>query len=195
MDLTREEWIKIIPMIIAALIAVTGWVITYFHKWYFDTKANQLDRVNKQLKELYGPLYVRLIASQETWDAFWQKHRPSHNKDTYFGDGLKVTDEEKEIWRNWMTHVFEPINAKTEEVILNNIDLLDSTEIPKAFVSALAHIAAYKAVLADWKQDKFEHHVSVNNWPSEDLLAVVKPEYERLKVQQSKLLNTYSANT
>ena len=52
MDLTREEWIKIIPMIIAALIAVTGWGITYFHKWYFDNKTNQLDRVNKQLKEL-----------------------------------------------------------------------------------------------------------------------------------------------
>ena len=92
MDLTREEWIKIIPMIIAALIAVTGWGITYFHKWYFDNKTNQLDRVNKQLKELYGPLYVRLIASQETWNAFWRKHKPSHGRNNYFGRNLEVRD-------------------------------------------------------------------------------------------------------
>ncbi|MFA0307640.1 hypothetical protein AB4543_17305 [Vibrio splendidus] len=189
MEITREEWIKVLPMIVAALIAVSGWVITYIHKWYFDKKSNQLDRVNRQLKELYGPLYVRLIASQETWDAFIKKHKPAHGKKNYFGTNLEVTDREKEVWRNWMTNVFEPINAKTEEVILNNIDLLDSNEIPEAFVKALAHISAYKAVLADWEKGKFETHVSVNNWPSQELLLVVKPEYEKLKAKQNMLLN------
>lgn len=189
-DLTREEWIKIVPIMVAATIAVIGWGITYFHKWYFDNKANQLDRVNRQLKELYGPLYIRLKASQETWDAFWQKHRPSHGRSHYFGANVEVTEKEKEVWRNWMTNVFEPTNAKTEEVILSNIDLLDSNEIPEAFVKALAHIAAYKAVLADWEKENYETHVSVNNWPSRELLAVVKPEYEKLKLKQKKLLNT-----
>lgn len=189
-DLSREEWIKVVPMIIAALVAVIGWGMTYFHKWYFENKANQLDRVNRQLKELYGPLYVRLIASQETWNAFWQNYRPAHGRNHYFGSNVEVTDKEKAVWRNWMTNVFEPMNAKTEEVILSNIDLLEGNEIPEAFIDALAHIAAYKAVLADWEKGDFSTHVSVNNWPSRSLLEAVEPEYELLKEKQSKLLNT-----
>ena len=189
-ELSREEWIKIAPIAVAALIAVAGWVITYFHKWYFDNKANQLLRVNRQLKELYGPLYVRLMASKETWEAFWKQHRPQHGKNYYFGADVEVTEAEKEVWRNWMKNVFEPLNAKTEAVILNNIDLLDSTEIPDAFVQALAHIAAYKAVLANWENKNYSTHVSVNNWPSAELFMVVQPEYEKLKKRQKALLNT-----
>ncbi|WP_271408368.1 hypothetical protein [Pseudomonas sp. Q1-7] len=188
LDLTREELIKIVPVVSAVMVAAIGWVITYFHKLHFDKKANKLDRVNKQLKELYGPLYARLMASHRTWEAFWKKHQPAHGGSSYFGNDAKVTDREKEIWRNWMTNVFEPLNSETEKLILKNIDLLESDEIPKAFIDALAHIAAYKAVLADWKQSDFSNHVSVNNWPSRELLAIVKPEYERLRALQRKLV-------
>lgn len=188
LDLTREEFLKIVPVVAAILVAAVGWLITYFHKWHFDNKANKLDRVNKQLRELYGPLYVRLLASHSTWEAFWNKHRPAHGGDRYFGNNAQVTDKEKEVWRTWMTHVFEPLNSETEKLILKNIDLLESDEIPKAFIDALAHIAAYKAVLADWKQSDFSNHVSVNNWPSKELLAIVKPEYEKLRALQRKLM-------
>lgn len=126
--------IKIAPIVSAILIAAVGWVITYFHKWYFDKKANKLDRVNKQIRELYGPLYARLMASEATWKAFWEKYRPSHGQSSYFVNNTNVTEEEKKIWRNWMTNVFELFNAKTEKLILKNIDLLEADQIPKSFI-------------------------------------------------------------
>lgn len=187
-ELSHEDVMKILPVIGAALIAVLGWITTYFHKWYFDKKSNRLDRVNKQLRELYGPLYAILMASDATWEAFWKNHRPSHGQNSYFGKNLNVTDSEKETWRNWMENVFEPFNAETEKLILKNIDLLESDQIPKSFISALAHIAAYKAVLYNWHQSDFSNHISVNNWPSRELLATVKPEYEKLRALQRKLL-------
>lgn len=187
-ELARDEVIKIVPVASAALIAVLGWVATYFHKWHFDKKANKLDRVNKQLRELYGPLYAMLMAGNATWEAFWKNHRPSHGKNSYFGNGVNVTDEEKEVWRNWMENVFEPFNAETEKLILKNIDLLESDHIPSSFVDALAHIAAYKAVLSNWQRSDFSNHVSVNKWPSQELLATVKPEYEKLRALQRKLM-------
>ncbi len=189
LELTRDEVIKIAPIVAAILVATMGWGITYFHKWHFDNKANKLDRVNKQLRELYGPLYARLMASQTTWEAFWKIHRPAHGRNSYFGADLHVTDKEKEIWRTWMTNVFEPLNAETEKLILKNIDFLESDEIPKPFIDALAHIAAYKAVLANWKQSDFSSHTSVNNWPSRELLEIVRPEYQKLRALQRKLMN------
>ena len=181
---------EFITITVGILIALVGWIFTYFHKLHFVKKANQLERINKQLKDLYGPLYIRLMASNKTWTAFWVANRPAHGENHYFSPNAEVTEEEKVIWRNWMTNVFEPMNSKTENIILNNIDLLDSDEIPQAFIKAISHIAAYKAVLANWKNGSFTSHVSINNWPSEELLAVVKPEYEKLKAKQRKLLKT-----
>lgn len=188
-ELTRDETIKIAPVVFAVLIALIGWISTYFHKWHFDKKANRLDRVNRQLRELYGPLYARLMANDATWEAFWKKHRPSHGGSSYFSNNANVTDEEKALWRNWMANVFEPYNSATEEMILKNMDLLESDQIPKSFIDALAHIAAYKAVLSNWQRSDFSTHLSVNNWPSNELLATVKPEYEKLRALQRKLMS------
>lgn len=188
LELNREEWLKVIPVLVAVVVAGLGWLITYRHKLHFDRQANQLERVNKQLRELYGPLYARLLASQSTWDAFWRQYRPAHGRNSYFAKGAELTEQELAVWRNWMTHVFEPFNAETEKLILKNIDLLESDSIPQAFIDALAHIAAYKAVLANWKHGNFSSHVSVNNWPSKALLAIVEPEYLRLRALQKTLL-------
>ncbi|GAB1260256.1 hypothetical protein [Aurantivibrio plasticivorans] len=188
-ELTRDEWIEIIPILSAVLLALMGWAVTYFHRWYFDNRANKLARVNKQLKELYGPLYARLLASHSAWEAFWLHYRPVHGGESYFGDDLPVSEKEKEVWRNWMTHVFEPNNAEIEKIIVENMDLLEGDHFPDCFVEALAHIAAYKAVLANWKRSDFSEHVSVNNWPSQDLYDWIRPEYGRLRALQRQLLN------
>ncbi|KAB0681579.1 hypothetical protein F3X87_07705 [Aeromonas caviae] len=187
-ELTREEIIKVSPIVLTAIIALVGWIFTYLHKQHIDIKTNKLDRINKQLRELYGPLYARLLASHSTWEAFWKVYRPAHGGNSYFMSGAQVTEKEKEIWRNWMSNVFEPFNSETEKLILQNIDLLESDEIPKAFIDALSHIAAYKAVLADWKRSDFSNHVSVNNWPSRELLMIVEPEYKRLRTRQRELI-------
>lgn len=184
----REEIIRIAPFVLSIIIAATGWVFTYLHKWHFDNKANKLDRVNKQLRNLYCPLYALLMASHSTWEEFWKKHRPAHGGSSYFGSNANVTDQEKKVWRNWMINVFEPLNSEAEDIIFKNIDLLESDEIPPAFIDALAHIAAYKTVLADWSNSDFSNHVSVNNWPSRELLSIVKPEYEKLRALQRELM-------
>ncbi len=88
-----------------------------------------------------------------------------------------------------MITVFEPMNAATEEIILKNVDLLESDEIPDAFVSALAHIAAYKAVLDAWNRVDYSEQTSVNNWPHVELMEIVEPELKKLRKKQRELLN------
>jgi hypothetical protein len=180
----------LIGIAVSILIATAGWFVAYTSKRKHDSRIAQLDRVNKQLRELYGPLYIGLKAANRTWDAFWENHRPSHGEDYYFGPAVEVTDEEKKVWRNWIENVFEPMNAKAEEILTSNIDLLESDDIPDAFIDALAHVASYRAVLAQWKESNYSEHVSVSNWPREELIANIKPAYDKLRKKQRELLDT-----
>ena len=74
------------------------------------------------------------------------------------------------------------------EVILNNIDLIEGAEIPPAFLHALAHINAYRAILAQWDANDFSEYTSVNIWPYEELIAVVQPTFSRIRAEQMRLL-------
>ena len=151
----ENSTIALLGIAVSILVATFGWFVAYASKRKHDSRLAQLERVNRQLRELYGPLYIGLSAANRTWEAFWEKHRPAHGEDYYFGPSVEVTKEEKKVWRNWVENVFEPMNAKAEEVLTNNIDLLDSDDIPDAFIDALAHIASYRAVLAQWKESNF----------------------------------------
>lgn len=183
-----SEVIPLWTVLVGALAGLAGWAFSYWHKQHTDIKANKLERINRQLRELYGPLYARLMAGDSVWNAFKQNHWPAHGQSSYFAIGAEVTDQEKAVWRNWMANVFEPFNAETEKLILSNIDLLDDDEVPAAFIDALAHIAAYKSVLSSWRDHDYSIHVSVNNWPDEALLSIVAPEYKRLKKLQRELI-------
>ena len=182
-----DSTIKIVGVCVTIIVAIGGWLFIYPNGRSTTARAAQLDRVNRQLRDLYGPLYARLAASNRVWAAFWEKHRPSHGRTYYFGDDVTLSQKELETWRVWMRSVFEPMNAATEEIILKNVDLLESEDIPNAFVDALAHIAAYKAVLDAWGREDYSEHTSVNNWPHEELMAVVEPELKKLRKRQKKL--------
>ena len=184
-----DSTIKLLGICVTIIVAVVGWLFVYRNGRTNAARAAQLERVNRQLRDLYGPLYARLAASNRVWDAFWEKHRPAHGKNYYFGSDVTLSDEELLTWRVWMKAVFEPMNAATEKIILNNIDLLESEDIPKAFIDALAHIAAYKAVLDSWERQDYSEHKSVNNWPHQELVAVVEPELKKLRMRQKQLLN------
>jgi hypothetical protein len=184
-----DSTIKTLSLYATIAVAFCGWVVAYLNGRAASARAGQLERVNKQLRELYGPLYIRLAASNRVWDAFWEEHRPAHGRNYYFGDDVTLSEKELETWRVWMRTVFEPMNASTEEIILNNVDLLESDEIPKAFIDALAHIAAYRAVLDAWERGDFSQHTSINNWPHEQLMAAVKPEVKKLRERQKRLLS------
>tara|TARA_R110001583_G_scaffold190659_1_gene355070 strand:- start:1007 stop:1570 length:564 start_codon:yes stop_codon:yes gene_type:complete len=183
-----DSTLKILGICVTILVALSGWLFVYLNGKATAARSARLERVNRQLRDLYGPLYARLAASNRTWSAFWDKHRPAHGRNYYFGDDVDLSEKELETWRLWMKTVFEPMNAATEEVILKNIDLLESDDIPNAFVDALAHIAAYKAVLNAWEREDYSEYASVNNWPYQELLAVVEPEIKKLRKQQKKLL-------
>ena len=184
------DWLQVFPVIVAALIAVGGWVFTYLHGFSLSRRNAKLERINRQLRELYGPLYASVKASAQTWEAFVESHWPGHGETAYFADGdsSKLTEVEKQRWVTWMKYVYQPMNEKTAELILENVDLIEGKDMPQSFLDAIAHINAYHAVLAQWEVGDFSEYTSVNNWPYQELMNDVKPVFKKLRREQVELL-------
>ena len=183
-----EVAIALIGLSTTVCLALAGWIVAFVSRRRHDTRAAELERVNRQLKDLYGPLFVLLESGDRLWESFWVRNRPRHGGSDYFAPGAELTESELETWRIWMTNVFEPMNAKAEAIIMNNMDLSVSETVPDAFVDAIAHIAAYRAVLASWQKGDYSDHTSVNNWPAQALKEVVNREFLLLRQRQRELI-------
>ena len=72
------------------------------------------------------------------------------------------------------------------EIIIANGDLLDG-DMPIEFLNLVAHVSGYEVVLARWDENDFSEHIAPTNFP-ENLRAVVKAEYDRLRLIQERLL-------
>ena len=170
------------------LLAVGGWIFTYVNSRQEAQRAAQLERVNKQLRLLYGPLYSRLVAAEAAWNAFAENYWPAHGQAGYFAEGFELSEQELARWRHWMREVFHPLNMEMEALLVENLDLLEDGKVPRSFSTALAHIYAYRAVLSQWDKQDYSEYTSVVNFPAGELMAAVRPVYENLVLKQKQLL-------
>lgn len=177
----------VMPIAGSILVAAAGWVFTYFYGRWTASRQAKLEHINRQLGQLYGPLYARLIAGNEAWGAFTAKYWPQHGQDAYFAQGYDTSEEEKRRWRLWMKEVFFPNVAEIERIIVHNLDLVEGEGIPPAFLDFLSHIAVYRAVLKQWEQHNFSEHASIIDYPFDDLKRAVEPVYRALMAEKERL--------
>ncbi len=168
------------------VLAFAGYLITYFNNLRLAQRAERLERVSRQLSELYGPMFALVHATDITWSAFRLKYRV--NNDYYFDDDYPPNNEECEAWRLWVVNVFMPINMRLYETVLSKSDLLIESEMPESLLLLCAHVAAYQAVVKKWEQKDFSEHASLVNFPSKSLLDYADNSYYQLKMEQTKLL-------
>jgi hypothetical protein len=63
-------------VIVTALLAFLGYVVTYMNHLRLAQRKERLERVNRQLSELYGPLVGMSRATETAWVAFRKQYRP-----------------------------------------------------------------------------------------------------------------------
>ena len=165
------------------VLAFVGYLIKYLNDLAIARRRDRLDRVNAQLRLLYGPLFALAEATAANWVEFRKKYRPNQ---PYFSESRKPNDEELQAWRLWMLKAFMPLNRRMMDAIVSNADLIDG-EMPPEFLQLIAHIGAYEVVLARWELNDFSEHVSANNFP-DSLKKRVKEDYRRLRQTQRGLL-------
>ena len=181
---SRVDWKVVAPLLVTIVVAFSGYYYSYTNNVALENRKAQLERVDRQLKELYGPLYALANASGETWTEFRKVYRPTG---PYWGSDPSPSKEEAEAWRLWTKEVFMPLNLEMEALVLKHSDLLAEAEMPKILLELSAHIAGYKPVLKAWERGDVSRNVSLINFP-DGLTRYAEDNFRRLKAKQAMLL-------
>jgi hypothetical protein len=169
----------------AILSGVAGFLAKGIYDLWAARRKEQLDRVNQQLKLLYGPLYSLNQTGNLAWSAFRGRTRPGAS---FFRADPPPSEQEKEAWRTWMLTVFRPIHVEMLSLITKNSDLLIENDLPGSLQKFCAHVAAYKVVFEHWEKNDFSEHLSVMDYPTKEMDEYLSTSFHRLKGEQSRLL-------
>jgi len=180
-NMTKET----ITLIVTILLAIIGFAFKYFQDRAVARRKDRLDRINLQLRHLYGPLYSISKASDMAWSAFRSKYRPSGS---FFRSQPPPTPDDLAAWRLWMGEVFMPLNLQMEKIIIENGDLIIEDEMPSCLMELCAHVDSYKTVLKKWTASDFSEHTALTLFPDSELNEYIDTSYNRLKKQQAELL-------
>ncbi len=174
----------------AVVSGVAGFLAKGLYDLVVARRKDRLDRLNQQLKLLYGPLYALNQSGSLAWKAFRQRVRPGGS---FFRDGDPPTAHELEAWRTWMQTVFRPLHDVMLSALTKNADLLIEAEFPLSLQRFCAHVAAYKVVFERWSKGDFSENVSVIDYPTAELAQYLETSFRRLKAAQARLLGGRAA--
>jgi hypothetical protein len=188
------NWKATLAVVIPVVLAFAGYIAAYVNGTRLEAKraaldrertqrAARLERVNRQLSEMYGPLLATSRAGTSAWNSFFDMYMPSHARSMD-----NATPEQLERFRVWMQVVQMPLNERLVEVITTKSDLLEGYDMPEVFLDVCAHVYSYKGVIARWNLGDFSRHFTALNFPAEPLVEYVSKNYRALKNEQLELI-------
>ena len=175
----------------AILSGVVGFLAKGVYDLWAARRKDRLERVNQQLKLLYGPLYALNQAGNLAWGAFRFRTRPGR---PFFGTDPPPTEEELEAWRRWMLTVFKPIHDEMLSIISKNCDLLIEADLPEPLKLFCAHVAAYKVVFERWSEKDFAEYTAVRSDLAIEMATYLESSFKCLKSEQGRLLGARLSN-
>jgi hypothetical protein len=186
-----------VSLLVTVGLAATGYLVTYRSNLRLARRKDRLDRVNRQLAELYGPLFALVHASGTAFAKFSATYWPGRR--AFFQPGVELSRGDLELWRRWVTHAFMPLNRRMVDVVIAHSDLLREEEIPRCLLDLCAHVAGYEPVVAHWSDPGFdsvaaEDHTAPLNFPAAALTEYVDEAITALRREQTELLAVVQAD-
>jgi len=171
----------------AILPALAGYLFTYYNTKKADERKAQIDRINTQLREFYGPLLACITATKSAYKAMVRQHSPDGTMQGFVRAVHSTpSGAEGTAYRHWMRHVLQPLNQKAADVIVNHLNLLESTSIHPSLLQFVAHVSSLRVVLRQWEEGDLSHWSAVT-YP-DALLEYIENEFKKIKTQQAELL-------
>lgn len=177
------DWDIIVTLSVTVLLALVGYFATYLNDLRLSKRKDRLNRVERQLKDLYGPLFSLIRVSNMAWDSFVTLYQADT---TLWSPDSPPTEKDWNIWRLWMREVFMPLNLEMAKVVINHADLLEETEMPECLLFLNAHVQTYKAVIKAWDSGDYSRHTSIIGFPREELLDYTKKNVRYTKRKTSR---------
>jgi len=175
------------------LVALIGYFVQHLYALRLQRRKDQLDRVNAQLRQFYGPLLAIVSATKSSFSAFLINYSPSHIatsegiqclRDCIVAD---INCQEAREYRLWMREILMPLNARASELLINNADLFDAPQMPHFFLELVAHVSSFRVLLKKWEMGDYSKNFADVPYPNEIHYYIVA-EFTRLKQIQARLL-------
>lgn len=182
--------IEVISLTITILLALGGYLITYYQHLQLTRRKEKLDLINKQLDEFYGPLYVSTQASKEAFQVYL--HTVEQIKKSKSDESFDLMLSPSELWftpewRAWFTDIIYPILIYSDTVILQKAYLIREKELPECLLRFVAHMASFRRVIKTWEQGDFTEGGPLIKFPQE-INEYAAKSYQTLKSEQLKLI-------
>jgi hypothetical protein len=182
-------------IVVGVLIAVIPATLGYIFGYVDGLRKDELAFTNQQIERLYGPLYALTQANNAIWTQFSSTHWPNTSR-YYFDPKNPPSVEQVDQWRIWMKTVFQPLNLRVEDIIIQNSQLLVGDRLPQTFQDVIAQAEAYKALMSTWSDadrnnpekyiSRYANTITGINYPKR-IVDCVATTYLALKIRQMKL--------
>ena len=196
--------VSVLITILGAVGAVVAWAVDQRVGRQQERRQRELELIERQLKELYGPLYATVSSSKKIFQAFHAHATAVETRlgRTYsftgFRDGT-VSPEVAALHRKWIRSIMVPQWEEMERCIRTNGDLVIEPDFPEAFAQVLTHIASWRLLVESWEGTEGLLRVDAGERSAErSFAAIVFPTayqeyvseaYARLRQRQSEILS------
>ncbi|KAG1673642.1 hypothetical protein FOA52_013306 [Chlamydomonas sp. UWO 241] len=169
------------------LAVAAGYLFTYWNGKAVEERKARIDRVNRQLREFYGPLLACVTATKSAYEAMVKQHSADGTPEAFERalieePGGKVAN----AYRGWMAQVLQPLNEKAATIVTDNVDLLDGSAIQPQLLQLVAHVYANRVILKMWSEGEYSS-VSVIPYPN-PIVDFARHEFAKMKRRQAELL-------
>lgn len=176
--------VETLSLVITVIIALIGYLATYWINILLSRRSQELDLVNRQIQEFYGPLYVATQNSKRAYEALMRKL----DREVFFTDkDNPPTEQEVAEWRLWAQSVFMPNNEVIERLILEKAYLIREKDMPSCLLEFITHVSGLKVAMQKWTKGDFSEHISIAFFPVE-LDSYAAESYQELKDKQLHLI-------
>ncbi|WP_405895095.1 hypothetical protein OG272_27070 [Streptomyces sp. NBC_00104] len=184
----------LIAAIVAASVSVTGWAINHVLSQAAERNRQRhqtrLAHVEKQLEQLYGPLFFLLHEGTSSFRDFCLTLGRNH----VFAENDEISPEDLETWLFWVDNDFMPRNTAIQELLASNAHLIEGSRMPDSYIQFIDHHNSWHISHQRWKEQGVSYRWRARqNWPMAFERDVIST-YEQLKKRQAELGGILSGN-
>lgn len=140
----------------------------------------ELERVERQLDELYGPLLALDKTGAGLWALFCRRSGYEAGKGT-------LTAEQRVEWLHWLEVVLHPVNRQMVALIQSHASLVDDQADMDLFVRLMENCAEYEALIRKPDVDPGDSVWASTVFPEEVSHHLVEKS-RQLRIRQEALL-------
>jgi hypothetical protein len=173
----------ILTAAVSVFVAVLGFLLNQRAQLQLERRRARLERVNAQLRSLYGPLFALVETNERVWRALRDDGLPDQ-ANRVPAEQLGVAERER--WEATRNDVLAPLNERMNELIVDHADLLIEREMPAPLLQFCAHVTGDRAPRPETAsasgRDSLVPH------PGRPYVEYVRTSFATLKEEQFTLL-------